>query len=251
MKTRIPPASSPRRTQTARLLAALLALSCVLPATALAQATDNTLQSSVLNYRIQGEIRSLPYSASGSLRWARQGQTYDARLEINVFLLASRIQHSEGRLTPEGLQPRRFTDRVRKDRAVDFDRTSGQLRFTEGTPATPIPAGVQDQLSIFMELGRQLSARTELQQAGTALVFPVAGVHGLDDWRFVVDGNERLRLPGGVLGTVKLTRTPPRPDALRAELWLAPALNWLPARIRLTQASGDTIDQQWRGSEAP
>lgn len=228
-----------------------LSLLFLLQAPAPAQERDNIVQTRVLHYRIQGEIRSLPYSASGSLRWTRQGPAYDARLEMHVFLLASRVQHSEGQLTPQGLQPRRFTDRVRKDRVVDFDRTSGQLRFTEGTPATPLPAGVQDQLSIFMELGRQLAARTELQQAGTALVFPVVGVHGLDDWRFVVDGQERLRLPGGVLETVKLTRLPPRPDALRAELWLAPALDWLPARIRLTQANGDTVDQQWRSSETP
>lgn len=251
MKIRVLPLSPARRARAVLFLAAWLALPLQPPALALAQDAAGVLQPRVLQYRIQGEIRKLPYSASGSLRWVQDGQTYDARLEIHLFLLASRIQHSQGRLSPDGLQPHRFSDRVRKDRVVDFNRALGQLSFTEGTPTTPLPAGVQDQLSVFMELGRRLALRPELQQPGTALELPVAGVHGLDNWRFVVDGPERQRLPGGTLETVKLTRTPPQADALRAELWLAPTLGWLPARIRLTQGSGDHVDQQWRGTETP
>jgi hypothetical protein len=35
------------------------------------------------------------------------------------------------------------------------------------------------------------------------------------------------------------------------EIWLAPALGYLPVRIRLTQDNGDYVDQQWRSSSAP
>ena len=60
-----------------------------------------------------------------------------------------------------------------------------------------------------------------------------------------------IELPGGDLAVFKLTRAATRSDEPNAELWLAPALGWLPARIRLHQDNGDFIDQQWRGSEAP
>ncbi len=204
-----------------------------------------------LKYTVQGEIKGLPYRAGGSLTWQHDGRQYDARLEMHLFLIASRSQHSQGLLGPEGLQPLRFTDRVRKDRVVEFDRQQGRLRFSEGTAPVALEDGVQDQLSVFMELGRRLAAQPALHQPGTSLRLPVAGVHGPDTWQFVVDGPERLQLPGGEQQTLKLTRLPPRPDALRAELWLAPALGWLPARIRLTQGNGDVVDQQWRGSETP
>jgi hypothetical protein len=77
------------------------------------------------------------------------------------------------------------------------------------------------------------------------------GPRDAETWRFVVDGEELLQLPGGQQATVKLTRVPQKTYDLTVELWLAPALGYLPARIRLTQANGDFIDQQWQGSEAP
>jgi len=67
----------------------------------------------------------------------------------------------------------------------------------------------------------------------------------------VVEDEETLSLPGGELRALKLSRAPTRADEPRAEIWLAPALGWLPVRIRLSQENGDFIDQQWRGSEAP
>jgi hypothetical protein len=35
------------------------------------------------------------------------------------------------------------------------------------------------------------------------------------------------------------------------ELWLAPALDDLPVRIRLTQSNGDEVDMVWSSTEKP
>ena len=46
----------------------------------------------------------------------------------------------------------------------------------------------------------------------------------------------------------------PRPghdNDQKAQLWLAPTLGYLPARIRLTQASGDFADLQLISHQAP
>lgn len=204
-----------------------------------------------LKYTLYGELSRLPYHASGELLWTHDGRDYEARMEIGAFLLGSRVQSSRGRLTPTGLQPLRFLDKVRTDRTVDFDHAHGQARFSEGAPPAALQAGAQDQLSVFMQLGSQIGAEPQRYPPGTELTVQAVGVYGDETWRFVVGAEERLQLPGGEVSALKLTRKPLRADEPRAELWLAPALGWLPARIRLTQDNGDFIDQQWRASEAP
>jgi hypothetical protein len=204
-----------------------------------------------LQYAIRGRVGFLPYRAGGELLWTHDGRAYQARMEVNLFLLGSRVQHSQGQLTPAGLQPQRFVDRVNKDRSVDFDYAAGRIRFSEGTEPVPLPEGAQDHLSIFMQLGGLIGAAPQRYPAGTALTFPAMGIYGPESWRFVVAGEEKIDLPGGEQATVKLTRAATRSDEPNAELWLAPALGWLPARIRLSQDNGDFIDQQWRGSEPP
>lgn len=204
-----------------------------------------------LHYAIRGRVGFLPYRASGALLWTHDGRNYQARMEVNLFLLGSRVQSSQGRLAPVGLLPQRFVDRVSNDRSVDFDYPAGRIRFSEGTEPVPLPEGAQDHLSVFMQLGGLIAAAPQRYPAGTAITFPAMGIYGPESWRFVVAGEDRIELPGGELAVFKLTRAATRSDEPNAELWLAPALGWLPARIRLSQDNGDFIDQQWRGSEAP
>jgi hypothetical protein len=204
-----------------------------------------------IRYAIRGRIGILPYSANGLLQWVQDGQTYDSRMEVHLFLLGSRVQISRGRITPAGLQPLYFNDRVHNDRTVEFDYAKAMIRFSEGTPPTPLPPGAQDALSVFMQLGSLVAAAPQRYPAGTELIWPVMSIYGPDTLRFVVAGEEKLHLPGGEQTTLKLTRAATKPDEPNAELWLAPALGWLPARIRLYQDNGDFVDQLWRASEAP
>lgn len=204
-----------------------------------------------VTYRMQGEVKGVSYHASGELLWAHDGRDYDARLEVSAFLLGSRVQGSRGRITAEGLQPQRFTDRYRRERVTEFDHPQAQLRFSEGAPNVALSPGTQDPLSVFVQIASLLASQPERYPPGTELALQVASLRGVDTWRLVIGGEETLTLPGGELLTRKLSRVIQGADELRVEAWLAPALNWLPARIRLTQASGDYIDQQWRSSEAP
>jgi len=204
-----------------------------------------------LKYMLRGELSGLSYQASGELLWAHDGQNYEARMEVGAFLLGSRVQHSRGRITPAGLQPLRFVDRVRQDRVAEFDHAQGQIRFSEGAPPVALPQDAQDQLSVFVQLGSLISTTPQHYPRGTAITLPAVGVYGPESWTVVVEDEETLGLPGGETRALKLSRAPTRADEPRAEIWLAPALGWLPARIRLSQGNGDFIDQQWRGSEAP
>lgn len=204
-----------------------------------------------LKYRIEGEVSGLSYVAKGELLWAHDGVNYEARLEVSALLLGSRVQNSRGRVTAEGLQPLRFSDKTRRERVTEFDHAQGQARFGEGAPPIPLRVGAQDQLSIFVQLASQLAADPTRYPRGTELELQAIGIRGADTWRFIVQEEETLSLPGGAQRALKLARLTQDPQDLRVELWLAPALDWLPARIRLTQANGDYIDQLWRSSEAP
>lgn len=204
-----------------------------------------------LKYDIVGQVKQFNYSAAGELLWSHDGENYEAQLEVRLFLLGSRKQTSRGRITPEGLAPKRFSDKVRSEVAAHFEYDKGQVIFSANTPEAPLQPGAQDQLSIFMQIASLIAAEPQRYPRGTAFQMQAVGARESDIWRFVVDGDERLSLPGGDQDTLKLTRTPSRPHDLNVEIWLAPALGYLPVRIRLTQDNGDYVDQQWRSSSAP
>jgi hypothetical protein len=70
-------------------------------------------------------------------------------------------------------------------------------------------------------------------------------------WLFTFEESESLTLPGGEVQGIKLVRNPRKPYDQKVEVWLAPQLGYLPARIRITDANGDSVDQQWLASSCP
>jgi hypothetical protein len=56
-------------------------------------------------------------------------------------------------------------------------------------------------------------------------------------------------LPGGDQITLKLVRNPREEFDQKVELWLAPTLGYLPARIKITEQNGDYVDQKWLATE--
>jgi hypothetical protein len=222
------------------------------PARVLVRTSPTLIPGSLrLKYILLGEVRRLNYSARAELLWLQDGKTYDARLEVAALLLGKRVQTSSGRITEQGLAPKRFSDKTRSEVAAHFERDKGQVIFSANTPPVDLQADAQDQLSIFIQLASLIAAEPERYPAGSVLEMQAVGARDADTWRFVVDGSEALSLPAGDLATLKITRWPRQTYDLRVELWLAPTLGYLPARIRLTQSNGDFIDQQLRSSETP
>lgn len=204
-----------------------------------------------IKYTLFGEVRQLPYTANAELLWAHDGESYEAQLEISALFLGSRRQTSRGQLTPQGLKPKRFGDKVRSEVAAHFEYDKGKVIFSANTPEAALQPGAQDQLSIFVQIASLIAAEPKRYPSGTAIEMQAVGPRESDVWRFVVDGPERLNLPGGEQDTLKITRPRRQPSDLMVELWLAPTLGYLPVRIKLTQDNGDFIDQQWRSSAPP
>jgi hypothetical protein len=193
----------------------------------------------------------LQYHASGELAWLHDGNTYEARLQLSAFLVGARVLSSTGALTAEGLAPRRFGDKFRSETAAHFERDRGRVVFSTNTPEAVLLPGAQDQLSVFMQLAAMLAGEPQRYPPGSTLSMQTVGTRIAEPWTFTIDAPEKLSLPGGEQQVLKLTRLPRRDFDQKVELWLAPALGYLPARILITQSNGDFIDQQWRSTAKP
>jgi len=207
--------------------------------------------STRLKYDVNGVVKGFKYHVSGELLWLQDGKSYDARLEISHFLLGSRVQTSKGAITALGLEPVRFGDKVRSEVAAHFQRAKGVVTFSANTPDVPLLPLAQDQLSVFVQLAAMWGANPPRFIPGMQLPFQAVGPRGAENWVFVVGATERLGVDGREMAAVKLLREHSADFDVRVELWLAPELDYLPARLRLTQSSGDEIDMLWRKSEKP
>ena len=205
--------------------------------------------SARMKYDVKGHTRQLNYSAWAELLWQQDGQRYDARLEVGAFLLGSRVQNSSGLLGNEGLMPLRFGDKSRSELAAHFQRDKNIISFSANTPDVPLLKGAQDRLSVILQLSALLAADPTRYPVGTMLSFQTVSQREAEVWQFVVDKEEPLSLPYGDLPTLKLNRNPRKEFDQRIELWLAPGLDYLPVRLRITNANGDSVDQLLRSVE--
>lgn len=206
-----------------------------------------------LKFDVTGQAKSFQYSARAELLWQHDGQSYQARQQISLMLLGSRTQSSSGTLGSAGLQPQRFGDRTRSEKAAHFNYDQQRVTFSANAPEAILAPGTQDRLSVFVQLGALLAAAPERYPVGTRIQLATAGTGSVDAWTFTVEGEETLNLPLGSLQTLRLQRLPRADHGYdqKAQLWLAPELGYLPARIRLTQANGDFADLRLMEHSAP
>ena len=209
--------------------------------------------STRLAFDVVGQIKKFNYSASAELLWQHDGQHYQARQELKVLFLGGRTQTSTGDITPRGLLPQRFGDRSRSEKAAHFDYERGRVTFSANNPEAPLVAGTQDRLSIFVQLGALLAGAPERYPKGTRISLATVGASSADIWSFTVGAEETLHLPVGEVRALKLQRLPRRDHDYdqKAELWLAPSLGYLPARIQITQSNGDFADLRLRAHSPP
>lgn len=212
-------------------------------------------------YAVPGSVRlkfnatarrsNLDYQARGELLWLQDGASYSARLEAGDFIVGSRVDTSAGRITADGLAPTRHSVKTKSELAAHFDRDKGRITFSANTPEAVLLPGAQDRLSIFMQLAAMLAGEPARYAAGTTIALQTVNQRSAEPWVFAVEEPETLHLPGGALASLKLVRLPRKEFDQKIELWLAPALSYLPARIRVTEPNGNFLDLQWRSTSAP
>jgi hypothetical protein len=204
-----------------------------------------------LQYELSGQSRGLNYSAKAQLSWHNEVTRYEARLLISgLLILTPRLSVSVGELGPQGVAPRRFSDKARSEQATHFQPERGRIVFSNNAPEAPWQPGVQDRLSLFFQLAGMLAGDPERYVPGTQVRVPTTGTREVDTWIFTVTGTPTLALPYGEQATVALRREPRRAYDQTIEIWFAPNLGFVPVRMRITQGNGDVLDQKLASVQA-
>ena len=202
--------------------------------------------STRLSYNLTGHYRG-PVQGSATVEWVKVGGRYQVHLEVSAGGLFSRRMSSEGDTTAQGLRPRRFEQVTKmifgtaRVLAVAFDEQ--RVRLANGTEV-PLPAGVQDTASQFVQMTWMFTLKPELLQVGRTVDIPLALPNRVETWTYEVLAREDLHTPAGVVPTLHVK---PRRDAraggdLTAETWVAPSLQYLPVRIVIRQDAETFVD---------
>ena len=202
--------------------------------------------SYVLTGNVRGEV-----AGDAQVQWIRADNRYQVHLDITVgpafAPVITRRMSSDGELTEAGLAPRRYDE----DTKVAFrDRRRLSMHFepdavvmADGERKERMP-GVQDTASQFIHLSYLFATRPELLHVGGTIEVPLALPRKIDRWIYDVLGEEVIAAPFGPLQTfhLKPRRAVQKSGDLVAEIWFAPALRYLPVRIRIEQDPQTFID---------
>lgn len=183
-------------------------------------------------------------------RWRPTADGYSAILQERGDAARRLAWRSEGGFDAAGLAPVRYTDRRpgRGVLATNFQRDAAAVTFSGSASAQPLAPGAQDGLSWLLQLAAIAAADPARVAAGGGVTLRVAGLRGeADAWTFEPMGWERIEIAGVETPTLHLRRLPQRAFDTRAEVWLDPARDYLPVRVRWANG-GHAMLLQWQGA---
>lgn len=226
----------------------------MLLAPTLAQAADvmpkykiNLPPSADLTYAITAKQSGLSLGGQAVLQWQQGGGKYSVVAESNAMLIGKFLEEkSEGLIDDHGLAPQAFTEkRLRKDATTAmFNRQTGKISFTDSKETYTVNGGEQDRTSVIWQLIGAARGAPEKFKAGSSWTFFVVGQRDAEPWIFQVVNQEKIATPQGEQNAWHLLRKPPaNSKGQRLDIWLAPNLDWYPAKLRFTEGNDDTIEQ--------
>jgi hypothetical protein len=204
-------------------------------------------QTTRVTYAAQGYYNGEFYG-DATVEWVRQGDRYQMFMDVSLGLgIYQRIATSRGRVSQQGAQPERFDETIKrlfsKPRQFKVSFGEDQIEFSQGNKVAR-PAGVQDTTSQFVQLTYLFATQPELAEPGQRIEFPLAFHRNLRAYAYQVQGRQVLQTALGPLDTVHVIprRVEPKDNDLVAQIWFAPALKYLPARIRFNQGEDIYIE---------
>jgi hypothetical protein len=203
-------------------------------------------------YKVTFTKNGVVNQGDAEMVWQQDGKKYVLNMLATYTLLIKTFnvfeQNSSGMVTPQGLQPLRFSDKRlnRSEVAAHFDYASEKIVFSANKPEVMLQAGAQDRISVIWQLAGLLAAQPSRYPPGSTLTIQTASASDAEPWLFTVNEPETLNLPTGSHIALRLTRNPRREFDQKIELWFATGLNHLPARFRFTETNGDYVDAVWQ-----
>ena len=192
-------------------------------------------------------------NAPGTIRWRSAASGYEIVVSVPLPFVGTFSYASQGRIDAFGLAPERYVERRgrRPEEITTFDRTARRIAFTRTSATLALPDGAQDRFSMVMQLASLVRGDPDAYRPGVTRNFYVADDDSGEIWPIETVGDETVRTAGGYVSARHFTRLPRRAgDMRRIDVWLAPALGWLPARITQTEPNGTQVELVWRGALA-
>lgn len=152
-------------------------------------------ESAILGYQIYtasttGDRTTASAIGQAQLRWKKQDESQYMLTWEQSIAGKTAWQQSAGNLGAAGLQPLRYseTGTGKSEVATHFVGSTGQIVFSNNSPSAKLTAGVQDRLSVLMQLGGILAAQLESQTLSPVIQIPVANSSQARVWQFHVLG---------------------------------------------------------------
>ena len=150
---------------------------------------------------------------------------------------------SQGEVTNESLAPRAYQE-SRPGRVRTVQIGAENVTLNDGRVVLK-PPGTQDTASHFVELSHRFATAKEPLVVGGKTSVWLARPGGVDLWVYDIVSLDRLDTPK--FGALQAYHLKPRPihdsrGDIYAEIWIAPTLQYLPVRIRITQGAKYWVD---------
>lgn len=207
----------------------------------------NPPPSADLAYVIKARHSGVTLDGSALVKWQAAAGKYQVNVEARAMLLGKiQASTSEGAIDAYGLAPVTATEkRFRKSATtVAFNRDAGTLSFSASQETYPLKGGEQDRASITWQLVGNARAAAKKFMTGSSWPYFVAGRTDAHPWNFMVGKTEKITTPMGVIDAIKVARLlPTGSDEQQLDIWLAPALEWYPVKIRFAEEGGEVIEQ--------
>ncbi|WP_027780091.1 DUF3108 domain-containing protein [Paraburkholderia caledonica] len=186
----------------------------------------------------------------GTIHWTSSAQSYEMVVSVPLPFVGTFVYSSHGRIDAFGLAPEQYVEK-RGHRVEDvsiFNRADRKIAFTRTPTTLPLPDGAQDRFSMIMQLASLVRGDPDAYKPGVTRQFFVVDSDSGENWPVETIGDETIRTAQGYLQTRHFKRLPRRQgDQRRIDVWLAPSLGWLPARLVQTEPNGTQFELVWRG----
>ncbi|MBL0143275.1 MAG: DUF3108 domain-containing protein [Betaproteobacteria bacterium] len=178
--------------------------------------------------------------------WKRDGDRYEITGTAQavgffaVFLEGQVEQSTTGRVTPEGLRPERFTERLgsgpEEGLAFDWNANQVQFRYGDNTRTGILTDSTVDWLSMIFQLA-------QMPPKGDAMDMRVFTQRRLYQFHLQVVGFEELELPLGRANTLHLRHIGKNPEET-VDVWLGANQYYLPVKLRYPVARNRLVVEQ-------
>jgi hypothetical protein len=190
-------------------------------------------------------------NAPGTIHWKSDGQHYEMEVSIPLPFVGPFVWTSRGHVDAFGLAPDQYIEK-RGHRPADFtvfNRTQKQIIFTRTPNSLALPDGAQDRFSMVMQLASLVRGDPDTYKPGVTREFYVADNDSGETWPITTIGDETVSTDHGYVSARHFMRLPRHDgDKRRIDVWLAPALGWLPVRLVQTEPNGTEVELLWHGA---